>query len=252
MQTNWVNDHAPEPKSPHHHSIPFMAISDQSHDFNGCFFLYSFRSYILCSVYSQLWLEKWCLQIFTWEHWCRALHDVQPPAAGHFRPGMRDTMHRRHRRHRRISWACVARLLSSNLLSLDVWSVGQFCQEHTHTFDTWITTIWHLEFESCCTFVCLHNYPLFSTTSTGSSDRICVTFGKVSSAFSTGNVFERKSNVRFRSSSLIGQDQSENRRKIFRMFCLWMYEMNWTIIIIDDPIFGIILARASAVGTQKR
>lgn len=44
-------------------------------------------------------------------------------------------------------------------------------------------------------------YPLFSSTSTGSSN-ICVTFGNVSSAFNTGNVFDRKSNVRFRISSL--------------------------------------------------
>lgn len=55
--------------------------------------------------------------------------------------------------------------------------------------------------------VSTHNYPLFSTTSTGSSDKICVTFGRVSSAFSTGNVFDRKSNVRFRMSSLIGRNQ---------------------------------------------
>lgn len=36
------------------------------------------------------------------------------------------------------------------------------------------------------------------------SSKICVTFGNVSSAFSTGNVFDRKSRVRFRISSLNG------------------------------------------------
>lgn len=44
-------------------------------------------------------------------------------------------------------------------------------------------------------------YPLLSSTSIGSS-KICVTFGRVSSAFSTGNVFDRKSSVRFRINSL--------------------------------------------------
>lgn len=44
-------------------------------------------------------------------------------------------------------------------------------------------------------------YPLLSMTSICSS-RICVTFGRVSSAFSTGNVFDKKSNVRFRINSL--------------------------------------------------
>lgn len=46
-----------------------------------------------------------------------------------------------------------------------------------------------------------NSHPLWSTTSTGSS-RICVTFGNVSSAFRTGNVFDRKSSVRFLMSSL--------------------------------------------------
>lgn len=44
-------------------------------------------------------------------------------------------------------------------------------------------------------------YPLLSISSIGSS-KICVTFGNVSSALSTGNVFDRKSSVRFRISSL--------------------------------------------------
>lgn len=83
-----------------------------------------------------------------------------------------------------------------------------------------------------------HNYPLFSTTSTGSSDRICVTLGNVSSALSTGSVFDRKSNVRFRISSLIGRNQSKweiiGNQGIIISWCIrWKKHM-----IIADPIFS--------------
>lgn len=60
----------------------------------------------------------------------------------------------------------------------------------------WIYSFrWH--FVSVLTVI----YLLLSMISTGSSS-ICVTLGRVSSAFNTGNVFDKKSSVRFRISSL--------------------------------------------------
>lgn len=117
-----------------------------------------------------------------------------------------DTKCKTHRHHHRIFLAFVILPLQSYFL----FSLSIFVP---HDFQCWITTVGKLQIgtRNFSSHKIRYTNPLLSITSTGSS-KICVTFGKVSSAFSTGNVFDRKSRVRLRISSLQMNRQRKEKK----------------------------------------
>lgn len=134
-----------------------------------------------------------------------ALHGVQPfdvIPCRHLES--LDIMYKTRHLHHRISLAFVVHPLHRYFLPYDQHD----CQCFRCSYPEWMTCERKkiISWSPTCSyiFICwLSNlsHLLLSIMSTGSSS-IWVTFGNVSSAFNTGNVFDKKSSVRFRINSL--------------------------------------------------